>query len=197
MSICPIYLTWSCWLMDEAYRYRATAGANAINELKPVLGIELTATPKTTGATPADFKNTIYAYSLSEAMEDRYVKDPVVATRKDFKPENYTPEQLERIKLEDGIHHHEYVKVGLDVYARQYDKKIVKPFVLVVAQDTEHARQLRELLESDAFFEGRTKARLPMFIPSNLVRKRIKIFSALFQLKTRMSRQKLLSMLTS
>ena len=147
-------------LMDEAHRYRATAGANAINELKPVLGIELTATPKTTGSTPAQFKNIIYAYSLSEAMEDGYVKDPAVATRKDFKPENYTPEQLERIKLEDGIHHHEHVKVELDVYARQYNKKIVKPFMLVVAQDTEHARQLRELLESDAFFERRYKGKV-------------------------------------
>src|SRR5690606_15397241 len=63
-------------------------------------------------------------------------------------------------KLEDGIHHHEHVKVELDVYARQYDKKIVKPFMLVVAQDTEHARQLRELLESDAFFEGRYKGKV-------------------------------------
>ncbi|MDA7950832.1 MAG: DEAD/DEAH box helicase family protein [Pirellulaceae bacterium] len=147
-------------LMDEAHRYRASAGANAINELKPVLGIELTATPKTTGTKSVVFKNTIYAYSLSEAMEDGYVKDPAVATRKDFKPENYTPEQLERIKLEDGIHHHEHVKVELDVYARQYDRKIVKPFMLVVAQDTEHARQLRELLESDAFFEGRYKGKV-------------------------------------
>ncbi len=147
-------------LMDEAHRYRATASAKAIDELKPVLGIELTATPKTVGAKPVDFKNTIYAYSLSEAMEDGYVKDPAVATRKDFKPENYTPEQLERIKLEDGIHHHEHVKVELDVYARQYDKKIVKPFMLVVAQDTEHARNLRELLESDAFFEGRYKGKV-------------------------------------
>ncbi len=141
-------------LMDEAHRYRATAGANAINELKPVLGIELTATPKTTGSRSVDFKNTIYAYSLSEAMADGYVKDPAVATRKDFKPEHYTSEQLEHIKLEDGIHHHEHVKVELDVYARQYDEQIVKPFMLVVAKDTEHARRLRELLESNDFFEG-------------------------------------------
>ena len=144
-------------LMDEAHRYRATAGANAINELKPVLGIELTATPKTTGSTPADFKNTIYAYSLSEAMEDGYVKEPAVATRENFQPEDYAPEQLEFIKLEDGIHHHENVKAELDVYASQYDKKIVKPFMLVVAQDTKHAGRLRELLESDTFYEGRYK----------------------------------------
>ena len=139
-------------LMDEAHRYRATAGANAINELKPVLGIELTATPKTIGSTPLDFKNTIYAYSLAEAMEDGYVKDPAVATRKDFKPENFTPEQLARIKLEDGIHHHEHVKVQLDVYSKSYKKELVKPFILVVARDTEHARELRELIESDSFF---------------------------------------------
>jgi type III restriction enzyme len=32
-------------LMDESHRYRATAGLRAINDLKPVLGLELTATP--------------------------------------------------------------------------------------------------------------------------------------------------------
>lgn len=32
-------------LMDESHRYRASAGARAINELKPILGLELTATP--------------------------------------------------------------------------------------------------------------------------------------------------------
>ncbi len=33
-------------LMDESHRYRAAAGMQAINELKPVLGLELTATPQ-------------------------------------------------------------------------------------------------------------------------------------------------------
>ena len=147
-------------LMDEAHRYRAIAGAKVINELKPVLGIELTATPKTTGAKPVDFKNCIYAYSLSEAMQDGFVKEPAVATRKDFKPKNYSPEELEKIKLEDGIHHHEHVKVELDVYAQNYDKKLVKPFMLVVAKDTEHARKIRKLLESDGFFNGSYKGKV-------------------------------------
>ncbi len=147
-------------LMDEAHRYRASAGATAINELKPILGIELTATPKTTGAKSVDFKNIIYGYSLAQAMNDGFVKEPDVATRKDFDPKNYTADELERIKLEDGIHHHEHVKVELDVYARQYDQKLVKPFILVVAQDTEHARQLRAFLESDSFFKGRYKGKV-------------------------------------
>jgi type III restriction enzyme len=32
-------------LMDESHRYRASAGVRAINELNPILGLELTATP--------------------------------------------------------------------------------------------------------------------------------------------------------
>ena len=32
-------------LMDESHRYRASAGIRAINELKPMLGLEVTATP--------------------------------------------------------------------------------------------------------------------------------------------------------
>lgn len=71
-------------LMDEAHRYRASAGAAAINELKPVLGIELTATPKTIGTKPMNFKNIVYGYSLTEAMRDGFVKEPAVATRKNF-----------------------------------------------------------------------------------------------------------------
>jgi superfamily II DNA or RNA helicase len=44
-------------IMDESHRYRASAGVRAINELKPVLGLELTATPfveSAKGATPSN-----------------------------------------------------------------------------------------------------------------------------------------------
>ena len=37
-------------LMDESHRYRASAGVRAINELKPILGLELTATPQVSKA---------------------------------------------------------------------------------------------------------------------------------------------------
>jgi type III restriction enzyme len=147
-------------LMDEAHRYRGTAGARAINELKPILGLELTATPKSTGAKPLDFKNVIYSYPLGQAMEDGFVKEPAVATRSDFKPEDYALDALEQIKLEDGIHNHEHVKAELVTYAAQSGAALVHPFMLVVAQDVEHAKQLRELIESDGFFEGRYKGRV-------------------------------------
>lgn len=147
-------------IMDEAHRYRASAGAAAINELKPVLGLELTATPKTIGAKANTFKNIVYNYSLAEALEDGFVKDPAVATRKDFQPEKYTVEELEQIKLEDAVHAHESVKTQLQLYAAQYEKELIKPFILVVAADTTHAKNLHEKIESDAFFEGRYKGKV-------------------------------------
>lgn len=147
-------------LMDEAHRYRAAAGTKAINELKPILGLELTATPKAVGQNAQAFKNVVYSYPLGAAMKDGFVKEPAVATRKDFRPEDYTTEALEKIKLEDGIHHHEHVKVELEVYSFQHGKPLVHPFMLVVAQDTSHAAAIRELIESESFFEGRYKDRV-------------------------------------
>jgi len=154
-------------LMDEAHRYRASAGAKAISELKPILGLELTATPKAVGARAEAFKNVIYSYPLSAALTDGFTKEPAVATRKDFKPEDYSAEQLERIKLEDGIHHHEFVKVELENYARETNTAPVKPFVLVVAQETEHARQLQQIIEAQDFFDGRYRGRV-IQVHSNL-----------------------------
>lgn len=154
-------------LMDEAHRYYASAGAQAINDLKPVLGIELTATPKTLGANPRQFANIVYHYPLSRALQDGYVKIPAVATRKDFRAELYSAERLEEIKLEDGIHHHEFVKVELENYARSFDQPVVKPFMLVVAQDTAHAAALKAKIESDSFFQGHYKGRV-IEVHSNL-----------------------------
>jgi type III restriction enzyme len=147
-------------VMDEAHRYRASAGAKAINGLKPILGIELTATPKTVGTNSVPFRNVIYSYGLGEAMADGFVKEPAVATRKDFDPRSVSPEKLEQIKLEDAVHYHDHVAVELDRYHRVSGRPKVQPFVLVVAQHTDHARELRTYIESDDFFKGRFKGKV-------------------------------------
>lgn len=145
-------------LMDESHRYRASAGVRAINELKPVLGLELTATPFVeTPRGPVPFKNVIIDYPLARAMEDGFVKEPAVVTRKDFSPAGKSAEQIETMKLEDGIRLHESVKVELETYARTTGNKIVKPFVLVIARDTTHAAQLLQTIQSDRFFQGQYK----------------------------------------
>ena len=131
-------------LMDESHRYRASAGVRAINELNPILGLELTATPQVEQGQRAEpFKNVIYSYPLSSAMNDGFVKEPAVATRENFDAANYSAEGLEKIKLEDGVRIHENTKVELEVYARNHDQPMVKPFMLVVAQDTTHANEPR------------------------------------------------------
>ncbi|MCE2960655.1 MAG: DEAD/DEAH box helicase [Akkermansiaceae bacterium] len=145
-------------IMDESHRYRASAGVRAINELKPVLGLELTATPfveSPKGAIP--FKNVILDYPLGKAMDDGFVKEPAVVTRKNFDPKGMTPAAVEEMKLMDGVRMHEQTKVLLETYAREADVKIVKPFVLVIARDTTHAKQLLDMIQSDDFFEGRYK----------------------------------------
>jgi len=148
-------------LMDESHRYRASAGVRAINELNPILGLELTATPQEERGQRAElFKNVIYSYPLSNAMDDGFVKEPAVATRENFDAANYSDEGLEKVKLEDGVRIHENTKVELEVYARNNDQAMVKPFMLVVAQDTTHANVLRQVMENDDFFEGRYKGKV-------------------------------------
>lgn len=145
-----------CVLMDESHHYHADRSFDVINELQPILGVELTATPQVQkGGRKINFKNVVYEYSLAHALNDGlYVKVPTVFTRKDFRPEEYTPDQLDHEKLNDGIRLHEEAKSRLDVYARSTGNPLVKPFVLVVAKDTEHSRQIREYLTSQDFFRG-------------------------------------------
>lgn len=148
-------------LMDESHRYRAQAGMRAINELNPLFGLELTATPfvESTKA-PIPFKNVIVDYPLARAMDDGFVKMPAVVTQRNFDAKNYTPEEIEKIKLEDGVRVHENTKVELMTYARENNAAVVKPFMLVIARDTTHAAQLFSLLESDNFYKGRYQGKV-------------------------------------
>lgn len=148
-------------IMDESHRYRASAGIQAINDLKPILGLELTATPfAETNKGAISFKNVILDYPLGRAMADGFVKEPAVVTRKNFSPAGMSADEIERLKLEDSVRLHETVKVELETYARETANRIVKPFVLVIARDITHAGQLLELIQSDSFFEGRYREKV-------------------------------------
>lgn len=144
-------------LMDESHRYRASAGVKALNDLKPLMGLELTATPFVENNTgkPTPFKNVVMDYPLARAIEDGFVKEPAVVTQQNFNPADHSAEQLERIKLMDGVRVHEETKVHLLTYSQQKGEKLVKPFMLVIARDTTHASQLMSLIESQDFFSGR------------------------------------------
>jgi type III restriction enzyme len=145
-------------LMDESHHYRAERGMTVLNELKPVLGLEMTATPIIeTNKGSVKFKNVVYDYPLARALHDGYVKVPAVATRRDFDPHKHTDSENDRLKLEDGIRIHEDTKVALEIFARDNHVNSVKPFALVVAKDTTHAAEIMEKIQSDIFFGGRYK----------------------------------------
>jgi type III restriction enzyme len=149
-------------LMDESHRYRASAGVRSINDLRPLFGLELTATPfvEAGSGKTVPFKNVVMDYPLARAMEDGFVKEPAVVTQRNFDAKAHTPEEIEKTKLEDGVRLHETTKVELLTYARENGVKIVKPFMLVIARDTTHAGQLLALLESQAFYEGRYQGKV-------------------------------------
>lgn len=143
-------------LMDEAHRYHADASKNAINELKPILGLELTATPFDEKG--QQFKNIVYEYSLAKALaEGRYVKNPAIATRKNFKRGDLSEKEVELIKLEDAVCVHQDTKTELEVYSKTNDVKLVKPFILVVCRDITHAKEVYAIINSDDFYEGQYK----------------------------------------
>ena len=148
-----------CLFMDESHHYRAEKSFNVINDLQPVLGVEVTATPQVQkGNKVQKFKNVVYEYSLAHALQDeKYVKVPAVITRKDFDPAQYDAETVEHIKLQDGIRLHIDTQSKLDVYGRTHNKRIVKPVVLIVARDTEHSRQIRDFITSESFCHGAYK----------------------------------------
>ena len=137
-------------LMDEAHRYHADASKKAINELRPIFGLEMTATP--TDEKGKSFKNIVYEYNLAQALDDgKYVKIPTVARRKNFSKGTMSDEELDILKIEDAINIHERTKVHLELYARNTNQQLVKPFILVVCRDINHAEKTKDLIEKDLF----------------------------------------------
>ncbi len=139
-------------IMDESHHYRADRGAQALNELNPLLGLELTATPLlNTGTKQVPFKNVVFEYPLSKAIADGYTRTPFAVTRSDIDFYNFGEQQLDKMMLLDGISCHESTKRKLEVYAANHGKRVVKPFMLVVCKDTDHASWVESFIKSDEF----------------------------------------------
>lgn len=150
-------------IMDESHHYHGEKGEQALNELHPLLGLELTATPlmaKKKNGKQIPFKNVVYEYPLSQAIADGYTRTPFAVTRSDVDFYNFGDEQIDKLMLQDGILCHERIRQKLQVYAANNDKPVVKPFVLVVCKDTTHAKWVEEYIKSDAFCNGAYKSKV-------------------------------------
>lgn len=137
--------------MDEAHRYYAPASMKAINYLKPVLGLEFTATPKST-------TNVIYAYDLTRGAVEGYLKIPVVMGRSNMA--GYNQDDIEEMKIRDGLTLHEHRKTILIEYCSDNDLDYVKPIVLIACKDTEHAKKIRALIDNNSFLNGKYKGKV-------------------------------------
>jgi hypothetical protein len=146
-------------LMDESHRYRADASMQAVNALKPLLGLEFTATPIG--------KNIIYRYDLGQAIRDAsahlddqskpsgYIKIPVILGRRDMHAGEF-----ERAQLQDGVARHRRKKTLLEAYCENNQLPRLLPITLVSTKDINHAEQVRSDIESDDFFGGEYKGKV-------------------------------------
>lgn len=137
--------------MDEAHRYYAPASMKAINYLKPILGLEFTATPKST-------TNIIYAYDVARGATEGYLKIPVVMGRSNTA--GYSQDDIEEMKIRDGLTLHENRKAILREYCSNNSLDYVKPIVLIACKDTDHAKRIREKIDSDDFLKGKYKGKV-------------------------------------
>lgn len=136
--------------MDEAHRYYAPASMKAISYLKPILGLEFTATPKS-------HSNVIYSYDLAKGA-GKYLKIPVVMGRTNTG--GYSAEDIEEMKIRDGLTLHENRKKVVYQYCIDNNLDYVKPIVLIACKDTEHAKKIRAMIDSDSFNNGRYRGKV-------------------------------------
>lgn len=145
-------------IMDESHHYRADKGMATINQLKPILGLELTATPIVNIKNKqVKFKNVVYEYPLPEAIKDGYTRVPFALTRTDINFYHFGDEQLDKLMLNDGIKYHKLIKNKLINYAKTNKQQLIKPFMLVVCKNTDHAKKVEEYIKSNDFENGKYK----------------------------------------
>ena len=142
-------------IMDESHHYRADKGMEAINKLNPILGLELTATPIVNlNNRQIPFKNVVFEYPLSSAIKDGYTRVPFAVTRTNIDFYNFGDEDLDKLMINDGIKCHKQTKEKLIHYARANNLNIVKPFMMIVCKDIDHAEKIEKYIKSDNFENG-------------------------------------------
>jgi len=144
-------------IMDESHRYRGERGMETLNELNPLLGIELTATP-IDASTNQRFRNVVFEYGLADALKDgKYIKNPAVVTRADTDFKGMKDDEIEKLKLKDAIQMHRDTKIAIENYIADNNLNPVKPTILVSCKDTTHAKSIFEYVTSEEFYDGEFK----------------------------------------
>ena len=137
-------------IADESHLYGSSAVAfnAALKELDPAAAIGLTA------SVDKKTDHVIYEYPLYRAIQDKYVKAPVLAFRKT----GYgTDEASEEQQLRDALQLRALKQAYYDSYAATQNRPHVNAVAFVVCSDVEHATQVAELLRTPEYL-GREEA---------------------------------------
>ena len=112
-------------IMDESHHYRNNSTSEALDKIRPVLGLELTATPQEiSGKKVIPFKNVVKDYPLALSIKDGYTRTPFALTRKNIEQYKWGDEQLDKIMISDGLHWHEHIKKKLkEKYKQLYGRQ--------------------------------------------------------------------------
>ncbi|MBF6672800.1 DEAD/DEAH box helicase family protein [Glutamicibacter sp. FBE19] len=130
-------------IADESHLYGASAKSfnQALKDLKPAATIGLT-------ASVSKNDNVIYRYPLYQAINDGYVKTPVLVFRKS----GYQGEKSEERQLRDALSLLRNKEAAYGNYVQTH-KGIsgTKPALFVVCANVEHATQTAELLRGPGY----------------------------------------------
>ncbi|NDL57019.1 DEAD/DEAH box helicase family protein [Phytoactinopolyspora mesophila] len=129
-------------LADEHHCYRGPAFSRTITNLNPELVVGVTATPDS-----RDQDLVVYRYPLAKAIEDEYVKIPVLVARQDDRSDDQT-------KLLDGVTLLKHKERVSEAWAAENGVMPVRPVMLVIAQTIEDAETYRDILDSASFDSG-------------------------------------------
>lgn len=137
-------------IADESHLYGASAVAfnTALKELDPAAAIGLTA------SVDKKTDHVIFEYPLYRAIQDKYVKAPVLAFRKNGYGEG---ESSEEQQLRDALQLRAIKQAYYDSYASSQNCQGVNAVAFVVCADVEHATQIANLLRTPEYL-GREEA---------------------------------------
>lgn len=137
-------------IADESHLYGASAVAfnAALRELNPAAAIGLTA------SVDKKTDHVIFEYPLYRAIQDKYVKAPVLAFRKNGYGEG---EASEEQQLRDALQLRDIKQAYYDSYASSQNGQRVHAVAFVVCADVEHATQVANLLRTPEYL-GREEA---------------------------------------
>ena len=131
-------------IADESHLYSTSAAAfhAALEELDPAACIGLTASPDAND-------HVVYRYPLWQAIQDEYVKQPVLAFRKSgYGADGASEEQ----QLSDAVQLRQIKQRFYDSWCEHEGVSHLNAVLFVVCSDTDHATQVASLLRTPRFF---------------------------------------------